>query len=107
MARWSEVRNRECSKKIFDFTEARKTGDAYVWGKNWRTSKLNELNNFFTVKEEDGDYVLYPINTTGKFTAKDGGYGLLLTGVKLDIQVILYIFLQIQVLKITLFTHFI
>ena len=65
-----------------DFTEARKTGDAYVWGKNWRTSKLNELNNFFTVKEEDGDYVLYPINTTGKFTAKDGGYGLLLTGVK-------------------------
>lgn len=65
-----------------DFTEARKTGDAYVWGKNWRTSKLNELNNFFTVKEEDGDYVLYPINTTGKFIAKDGGYGLLLTGVK-------------------------
>ena len=65
-----------------DFTEARKTGDAYVWGKNWRTSKLNELNNFFTVKEEDGDYVLYPVNTTGKFIAKDGGYGLLLTGVK-------------------------
>lgn len=64
-----------------DFTEARKTGDAYVWGKNWRTPKLDEMNKFFTIKESE-DHKLYPINTTGVLIEKDGGYGLLLTGVK-------------------------
>lgn len=69
-----------------NFTEARKTGDAYVWGANWRTPTQDELNKFFTVKEEgkkeeDKKYVLYPINTTGKLIEKNGGYGLLLTGV--------------------------
>lgn len=65
-----------------DFTEARKTGDAYVWGAKWRTPTKDELNKFFTIKEEGENYVLYPINTTGILIAKDGGYGLLLTGVK-------------------------
>lgn len=45
-----------------NFTEARKTGDAYVWGANWRTPTTDELNKFFTVKYEDEKYVLYPIN---------------------------------------------
>ena len=65
-----------------NFTEARKTGDAYVWGANWRTPTQDELNKFFTVKYEDEKYVLYPINTTGRLIEKNGGYGLLLTGVK-------------------------
>lgn len=62
-----------------NFTEACKTGDAYVWGKNWRTPTKDELNKFFTI---DGNYVLNPINTTGVLIEKNGGYGLLLTGVK-------------------------
>lgn len=65
-----------------NFTEARKTGDAYVWGANWRTPTTDELNKFFTVKYEDEKYVLYPINTTGRLIEKNGEYGLLLTGVK-------------------------
>lgn len=65
-----------------NFTEARKTGDAYVWGANWRTPTTDELNKFFTVKNEDEKYVLYPINTTGRLIEKNGEYGLLLTGVK-------------------------
>lgn len=65
-----------------DFTEARKTGDAYVWGANWRTPTKDELNKFFTVEYKDQKYVLYPINTIGRLIEKNGGYGLLLTGVK-------------------------
>lgn len=65
-----------------NFTEARKTGDAYVWGANWRTPTKDELNKFFTVEYKDQKYVLYPINTTGRLIEKNGGYGLLLTGVK-------------------------
>lgn len=68
--------------EMINFTEARKTGDAYVWGANWRTPTTDELNKFFTVKYEDEKYVLYPINTTGRLIEKNGGYGLLLTGVK-------------------------
>lgn len=41
-----------------DFTEARKTGDAYVWGANWRTPTKDELNKFFTVEYKDQKYVL-------------------------------------------------
>lgn len=63
-----------------DFTEACKTGDAYVWGANWRTPTKDELNKFFTI--EGGENVLNPINTTGVLIEKNGGYGLLLTGVK-------------------------
>ena len=65
-----------------NFTEARKTGDAYVWGANWRTPTKDELNKFFTVEYKDQKYVLYPINTIGRLIEKNGGYGLLLTGVK-------------------------
>lgn len=65
-----------------NFTEARKTGDAYVWGANWRTPRMDELNKFFTIKEEDGKHVVVPINTTAKLIEKNGEYGLLLTGVK-------------------------
>lgn len=73
---------KENVKNKIDFTEARKTGDAYVWGKNWRTPKLDEMNKFFTIKEEGGVHKLYSINTTGVLIEKDGGYGLLLTGTK-------------------------
>lgn len=68
--------------EMINFTEARKTGDAYVWGANWRTPTQNELNKFFTIKEEDGKHVVYPINTTAKLIEKNGEYGVLLTGVK-------------------------
>lgn len=70
---------KENVKDKLTFTEACKTGDAYVWGKNWRTPTKDELNKFFTI---DGNYVLNPINTTGVLIEKNGGYGLLLTGVK-------------------------
>lgn len=73
---------KENVKDKLSWSEARKTGDAYVWGKNWRTPKLDEMNKFFTIKEEGGDHKLYPINTTGVLIEKDCGYGLLLTGVK-------------------------
>ena len=68
--------------EMINFTEARKTGDAYVWGANWRTPTQDELNKFFTIKEEDGKHVVYPINTTAKLIEKNGEYGVLLTGVK-------------------------
>ena len=68
--------------EMINFTEARKTGDAYVWGANWRTPTLDELNKFFTIKEKDGKHVVYPINTTAKLIEKNGEYGVLLTGVK-------------------------
>lgn len=35
---------KENVKDKLTFTDACKTGDAYVWGKNWRTPKLDELN---------------------------------------------------------------
>lgn len=68
--------------EMINFTEDRKTGDAYVWGANWRTPTQDELNKFFTIKEEDGKHVVYPINTTAKLIEKNGEYGVLLTGVK-------------------------
>lgn len=68
--------------EMINFTEARKTGDAYVWGANWRTPTKDELNKFFTIKEKDGKHVVYPINTTAKLIEKNGEYGVLLTGVK-------------------------
>ena len=68
--------------EMINFTEARKTGDAYVWGANWRTPTQDELNKFFTIKEEDGKHVVYPINTTAKLIEKNVEYGVLLTGVK-------------------------
>lgn len=68
--------------KKMNFADARKTGDEYVWGANWRTPRMDELNKFFTIKEEDGKHVVDPINTTAKLIEKNGEYGVLLTGVK-------------------------
>ena len=68
--------------EMINFTEARKTGDVYVWGANWRTPTVDELNKFFTIKEKDGKHVVSPINTTAKLIEKNGEYGVLLTGVK-------------------------
>lgn len=42
---------KENVKDKMTFTDACKTGDAYVWGKNWRTPKLDELN-FINYKDK-------------------------------------------------------
>ena len=57
--------------------EAAKTGDNYVWGKNWKTPTKEEMNGF--IKNE------HNINTDNVkvvYTLKNGVYGLEFTGVQ-------------------------
>ena len=73
-------------KDKLTFTDACKTGDAYVWGKNWRTPKLDELN-FINYKDnyDDvlGDYVTAtPLNTKVEVRSQGGVLGLLYTGIQ-------------------------
>ena len=59
--------------------EAAKTGDNYVWGKNWRTPTKEEMN-FFTLNNE---YSVIPGNVNGIFTNNEAGvYGIKLIGVQ-------------------------
>lgn len=62
--------------------EAAKTGDSYVWGKNWRTPTKEEMEVF----EPKNDYYIYfPGENsnaffTATYTSKDGVYGVKFTG---------------------------
>lgn len=62
--------------------EARKTGDNYVWGKNWRTPTKEEWGVFVP----NNDYYIYfPGENsnaffTATYTSKDGVYGVEFTG---------------------------
>lgn len=73
-------------KDKMTFTDACKTGDAYVWGKNWRTPKLDELN-FINYKDNYDDVLGYyvtatPLNTKVEVRSQGGVLGLLYTGIQ-------------------------
>lgn len=57
--------------------EARKTGDNYVWGKNWRTPTKEEMNGF--IKNE---HKVNTDNVKAVYTQKNGVYGIEFTGVQ-------------------------
>lgn len=61
--------------------EARKTGDNYVWGKNWRTPTNDEMTEFVP---KDGlygpDYENINAACTAIYKLKDGVYGVEFTG---------------------------
>lgn len=61
--------------------EARKTGDNYVWGKNWRTPTNDEMTEFVP---KDGlygpDYENINAACTATYKLKDGVYGVEFTG---------------------------
>lgn len=73
-------------KDKMTFTDACKTDDAYVWGKNWRTPKLDELN-FINYKDNYDDVLGYyvtatPLNTKVEVRSQGGVLGLLYTGIQ-------------------------
>lgn len=77
---------KENVKDKLTFTEACKTGDEYVWGKNWRTPKLDELN-FINYKDNYDDVLGYyvtatPLNTKVEVRSQGGVLGLLYTGIQ-------------------------
>lgn len=57
--------------------EARKTGDEYVWGKNWKTPTKEEMNGF--IKNEHN---INTDNVKAVYTQKNGVYGIEFTGVQ-------------------------
>lgn len=76
---------KENVKDKLTFTDACKTGDAYVWGKNWRTPKLDELN-FINYKDNYDDVLGYyvtatPLNTKVEVRSQGGVLGLLYTAI--------------------------
>lgn len=58
-----------------NFTEACKTGDAYVWGANWRTPTKDEM----TFVDEQ---TLTSINAKAEIKVQDGVPGILCTGIQ-------------------------
>ena len=69
-------------KDKMTFTDACKTGDAYVWGANWRTPKGEELAPLY----KDG-YAVNTENVSAVFKQSNGSYGIeftKLTRSKLD-----------------------
>lgn len=77
---------KENVKDKMTFTDACKTGDAYVWDKNWRTPKLDELN-FINYKDNYDDVLGYyvtatPLNTKVEVRSQGGVLGLLYTGIQ-------------------------
>lgn len=63
------------AKKI-NFTEACKTGEAYVWGKNWRTPKGKELAPLYK------EYAVNTENVSAVYKQSNGSYGIEFTGVQ-------------------------
>ena len=58
------------------FIEACKTGDAYVWGKNWRTPKGEELAPLYN------GYAVNKENVSAVYKQSNGSYGIEFTGVQ-------------------------
>lgn len=70
--------------KKLNFTDACKTGDAYVWGKNWRTPTMEELN-FVNAEYDysDNTWILNSLNTKAEVKQdKNGVLGILYTGIQ-------------------------
>lgn len=61
--------------KIMNWTEASKTGDEYVWGKNWQTPLLSEVAAI-----ANKDYALNPEILKGTYEDKNNKHGFTLTG---------------------------
>lgn len=59
-----------------NFTEACKTGEAYVWGKNWRTPKGEELAPLYK------EYAVNTENVSAVYKQSNGSYGIEFTGVQ-------------------------
>jgi hypothetical protein len=69
------------------------TGDAYVWGANWRTPTKEELNFIDAKQGNDDSYTLNPLNTKAEVQVQNGVTGILYTGIQQDIQINQYSFL--------------
>lgn len=61
--------------KNMNWTEASKTGDEYVWGKNWQTPLLSEVEAI-----ANKDYALNPEILKGTYEDKNNKHGFTLTG---------------------------
>lgn len=67
-------------KDKMTFADATKTGDAYVWGKNWRTPTKEEMT--LVNANLDGDfYSITPLHTTCQIVEESGVVGLRYTGI--------------------------
>lgn len=62
------------------FTDAQKTGDAYVWGKNWRTPTKEEMT-LVNAKIDGHFYSITPLHTTCQIVEESGVVGLRYTGI--------------------------
>lgn len=67
---------KENVKDKLTFTEACKTGDAYVWGANWRTPKGEELAPLYK------EYAVNTENVSAVYKQLNGSYGIEFTGVQ-------------------------
>lgn len=62
------------------FNDATKTGDAYVWGKNWRTPTKEEMT-LVNAKLDGHFYSITPLHTTCQIDEESGVVGLRYTGI--------------------------
>ena len=65
-----------------NLTDACKTGDAYVWGKNWRTPTKDEMTFIDAIHDEDGNLKITPLNTKAEVQVQNGVPGILYTGIQ-------------------------
>ena len=64
------------------FPDATKTGDAYVWGKNWRTPTKEEMTFVNAVQDPiSGIYAITPLHATCQIAEESGKVGLRYTGI--------------------------
>lgn len=62
--------------------DARKTGDQYVWGANWRTPTKDEMTFVDAKQGSDGAYTINPLNTKVEVQVQNGVTGILYTGIQ-------------------------
>ena len=65
-----------------NLTDACKTGDAYVLGKNWRTPTKDEMTFIDAIHDEDGNLKITPLNTKVEVQVQNGVPGILYTGIQ-------------------------
>lgn len=65
-----------------NLTDACKTGDAYVWGKNWCTPTKDEMTFIDAIHDEDGNLKITPLNTKAEVQVQNGVPGILYTGIQ-------------------------
>lgn len=67
-------------KDKMTFNDATKTGDDYVWGKNWRTPTKEEMT-LVNAKLDGHFYSITPLHTTCQIDEESGVVGLRYTGI--------------------------